>query len=340
MGFFDVRLPEDIERGAIGGPGFKTTVLQLASGAEQRVVNWNRSRAKYNISYGITNKSDLDPVINMFYAMQGMASGFRFKDWGDFQIGDTHSGDTDTAQEIGLGDAVNAAFQIFKRYDVTVTFYDRIVYKIVSGTLRLFVDGAEQIENVQYTANYATGLITFLAGHIPGTKATNSLTLATIVGIASETVTLGSITYEFVSALTGAANEVKIDINANNTANNLAAAVNGSAGAGTIYGTGTVASGSVVAVNVAGEITFTARTGGVGGNAVACSGTLTDPSNVFGNTDGHLNGGTSPAVSVMAEFDVPVRFDSDDLGVNTQVYSNEAVIEIPQINLVELRENS
>lgn len=338
MTFHDVRMPEDIERGAVGGPGFKTTVLALSSGAEQRNVNWNRSRGKWNISYGITNKSELDPVINMFYAMQGMAGGFRFKDWSDFQIGDTINGLTSTAQEIGLGDGINAAFQVFKRYDVTVTFYDRIINKIVSGTLRVFVGGTEQLENVAYIADYATGLVTFQGGHIPGTRAANTFTLATIVGINGETITLGATTYKFVTVLTGAANEVFIDINANNTANNLCAAINGTTGAGTIYGTGTVTNASVTAVNVAGSITFTAIVGGTVGNAVIASSTLTGVGNVFTNPDGFLNGGTSPIVAVMTEFDIPVRFDTDDLGITTEVFAQEAVIEIPQINLIETRE--
>ncbi len=54
-----------------------------------------------------------------------------------------------------------------------------------------------------------------------------------------ETVTIGGRTYTFVSTLTGA-NQVKIEPYRHETARNLAAAINGDAGAGTYYGAGTV----------------------------------------------------------------------------------------------------
>lgn len=473
MTFYDLRLPENIERGAVGGPGFKTTVLSLSSGFERRNINWARSRGNWNISYGITNKSELDAVINQFYAMSGMAGGFRFKDWSDFQIGDTLGGDTSTAQQIGVGDGINPLYQIFKRYDVSITFFDRPLSKIVSGTARVFVDGVEQtnMENVFYVVDYTQGTITFQPGHLPGTQATNVLTLDAITSLNAETVTLaatvykfvtalsggtaatnvltlalitslngetvvlGATTYKFVTALTGAADEVLIGATAATAATNLISAITGGAGIGTTYGTGTVANASAtaatggsgkvnftaLAVGTAGNsiachgtltdagnvfsntdgtlnggvapvgladevligataataatnlisaimgtagagttyglgtvanasvtaatggsgvVDFTSVVGGTPGNTVACHGTLSDAGNVFSDTDGTLNGGTSPVVSVMCEFDVPVRFATDDLQINTQVFTSEAVIEIPQITLIETRETT
>lgn len=218
----DIRIQEDVERGAVGGPGFNTTVLSLASGFERRNRNWINTRGQWDISYGIERKSQLDGVIDTFYVVGGKADGFRFKDWSDFQIGDTFTFDASTRQTIGLGDDVTVAFQIFKRYVRGATTYDRTITKLVNATYRVYLDGILQTEGGgnDYTININTGLITF------------------------------------------------------NTA--------------------------------------PASTGGSGP-------------------------GGEEVVAVITEFDVPVRFNTDDLRINTQVFSDEAIISIPGIKLIELR---
>ena len=60
--FDDVRLPEDIERGTMGGPMFKTTVITMASGKEQRNQDWEVVRGTYNVGYGIQKRSDIEAV--------------------------------------------------------------------------------------------------------------------------------------------------------------------------------------------------------------------------------------------------------------------------------------
>jgi len=86
----------------------------------------------------------------------------------------------------------------------------------------------------------------------------------------NETVTLGSRTYTFKTTLTGAANEVLIGAAATNSLDNLKAAVNGTAGEGTTYGTGTVAHADIIAGNkTATTIVFHARLAGTDGNSLA-----------------------------------------------------------------------
>ena len=169
MSFYEARLPVDVERGATGGPKFKTTVIAITSGFEKRNQDWQLTRGSWDVGYGISTKSDLDAVINHFYAMRGMLHGWRFKDWSDFQIGDTFSGDTTTKQSIGVGDATTVDFQVYKRYSISVIYFDRPVTKLVSGTVRVFVNAVEQTETTNYTVDYDTGIITFLSA--PGVAA-------------------------------------------------------------------------------------------------------------------------------------------------------------------------
>ncbi len=59
--FHEVRMPIDVERGAVGGPGFKTRVLPLESGFEQRNIDWSDTRGEWDLSYGLMNTAE-DPV--------------------------------------------------------------------------------------------------------------------------------------------------------------------------------------------------------------------------------------------------------------------------------------
>ena len=110
---------------------------------------------------------------------------------------------------------------------------------------------------------------------------------------AADTVTIGARTYTFRASLSsgGLPGEVLISaVNASGTLDNLIAAINGSAGEGTTYGTGTTANPEVSAAAGAGDtIDLTARTAGALGNAIVTTETAAQLS--FARTT--LNGGGS-----------------------------------------------
>ena len=160
MAFHDTRLPDDVERGAQGGPEFNTTVITLSSGFEKRNINWENTRASYDVGYGIQHKDDFSLVLEFFYARQGMAHSFRFKDWTDYQIGDP--ADAATRQNIGTGTGSLDTFQIFKRYSSGGIDYDRDLTKIVSAGLQVYVNGVLQTITTHYTIDLLTGIITFV----------------------------------------------------------------------------------------------------------------------------------------------------------------------------------
>ena len=133
MAFHDARLPDDIERGAQGGPLFKTTVLELASGFEQRNINWADAKGRWDASYGVQNKVGYTRLINHFRARRGRAYSFPFKDWSDFQM---------ARQIIGVTDGATATFQIFKNYVSGPTTVTRELTKPVTGTTSVWVNDA------------------------------------------------------------------------------------------------------------------------------------------------------------------------------------------------------
>ncbi len=100
---------------------------------------------------------------------------------------------------------------------------------------------------------------------------------------ANDTVTIGAKTYTFKASVTTTANEVKIGATASDSLDNLIAAITGGAGAGTLYGSATVASTQVTAAAGAGDtMTVTALVRGTGGNSIGTTETLTNAGNVFG----------------------------------------------------------
>lgn len=146
MAIDNVRLPEDVERGASGGPMFQTSIIALGNGSEQRNSDWAKQRAEYDISYGIDSKVDFSAVVRFFYARGGRARGFRFKDWADFEA----------SNQIAVGNGAQTQFQLLKLYTSGAVTFQRIITKPVAGTVVVTVNGSP----VTPTVDTSTGIIT------------------------------------------------------------------------------------------------------------------------------------------------------------------------------------
>jgi uncharacterized protein (TIGR02217 family) len=86
MAFLETpRFPERIAAGMSGGPAFSTDVIVLASGQESRNANWSQSRRSFDAAIAVRTLTDFAEVERHFHAMVGRLRGFRFKDWGDFR---------------------------------------------------------------------------------------------------------------------------------------------------------------------------------------------------------------------------------------------------------------
>jgi len=133
MAFHDVRLPDDVEQGATGGPTFQTTLIPLSSGAEQRNIDWAEVRHSWDLAWGIQTADDFNVTRAFFFARRGQGNSFRFKDWSDFTV-------TDEVQ--GVGDGANATFQLIKTYEATGPApYIRRITRPVAGTVFWFING-------------------------------------------------------------------------------------------------------------------------------------------------------------------------------------------------------
>lgn len=144
----DVRLPVDIERGAMGGPEYRTTVITMTGGRERRNQEWEVPLSSFNIGYGIRSRSEMEEVYTFFIARGGRARGFRFKNWLDFTAVETPVG-TISGQPLQR--------QLIRVYEDTVNPQLRIVAYPVPSTVKVYVN---QILTTDYLL-LAGGVIEF-----------------------------------------------------------------------------------------------------------------------------------------------------------------------------------
>jgi uncharacterized protein (TIGR02217 family) len=159
MAFHEVRFPDNISRGARGGPERRTQIVELASGEEERNASWANSRRRYDVAYGIRRADDLAAVVAFFEARNGRLHGFRCKDWADYKSALPSQAITATDQQIGTGTGSLHTFQLAKRYTSGAQTWVRTIAKPVAGTVRVALGMVEQMSG--WAVDTTTGLITF-----------------------------------------------------------------------------------------------------------------------------------------------------------------------------------
>lgn len=162
MAFLEERFPLDVNLGTQGGPVFSTDVVRFGNGREYRNNNWSRPLYRYDIVYRAKTRAQALEVYEFFLARQGRFEGFRVRDVWDYTSA-TNGKDSPTNldQVIGTGDGVETEFQLIKTYTQGAATQVRDIYKPVSGTVVVNVNGASQTEGVDFTVNTTTGIITF-----------------------------------------------------------------------------------------------------------------------------------------------------------------------------------
>ena len=166
MAFHEVRFPDNISRGARGGPERRTQIVELASGDEERNASWANSRRRYDVAYGIRRADDLAVVVAFFEARNGRLHGFRYKDWADYKSALPSQAITATDLQIGTGTGSQQTFQLAKRYASGGQTWVRTIAKPVAGTVRIALGMVEQMSG--WTVDTTTGVVTFTAAPAGG----------------------------------------------------------------------------------------------------------------------------------------------------------------------------
>jgi uncharacterized protein (TIGR02217 family) len=169
--FHEVLFPLDVALKSAGGPERRTDVVTLGSGREERNARWAHSRRRYDAGYGIKTFDALSAVVAFFEERRGRLYGFRWRDRLDHSSGAPGAAVTPSDQAIGLGDGATVAFQLVKNYGAVHAPYARTIAKPVGGSVQVAVNGIEAGEGTAFACDAATGIVTFLPGHVPAPDA-------------------------------------------------------------------------------------------------------------------------------------------------------------------------
>jgi len=165
MAFEEIRFPDDISRGARGGPERRTQIVTLAGGMEERNASWANSRRRYDAAYGVRRADDLAAVVAFFEARNGRLTGFRWKDWGDYKSCLPSATVAATDQSIGTGTGGTVTFQLVKAYTSGAVTWTRDITKPVAGSVVVAFDG---VQTSLFGVDTTTGIVNFTGHPAPG----------------------------------------------------------------------------------------------------------------------------------------------------------------------------
>ena len=152
LGFHNVQFPTDVSYGSSGGPVFKTQIFEAYRGLEKRNIEWAQPMMEFNVAYGIKTDTQMLNVLEFYNARQGPAYGFRYKNWGNYNI---------VNAPFAVGDGVSTRLPIWKFYGFQGARQYKRLRKIVQGTVTgVGIGGVGTlVEGTDYSINYDEGEI-------------------------------------------------------------------------------------------------------------------------------------------------------------------------------------
>lgn len=173
-----VVFPASVAAGAASTIRFKTDVVMVDSGYENRNGRWRQPLLRVDAALGVDSLETLSALEHFFRLVYGKREAFLFEHPRDCQSSDPVSAAaqqmpavTKDDQIIGTGDAIEVAFQLGKTYTVTdIDAVDatefRPITKPQAATVLIALDGV--LQGSGWTLDDDTGIVTFSAA--PGSS--------------------------------------------------------------------------------------------------------------------------------------------------------------------------
>ena len=354
MAFDEVQFPPRIAYGSRGGPRFLTDVVRQENAFESRVAIYGDADQKFNARSGLKDIADINLVVDFFYARMGKHRGFRYKDFRDFIA----------TQQVMTVDGSNQ-LQLVRNYISGPTTFKRTIRKPVASpavTMR---------RNSSPFAAFSLDLTTGLATLTPDatnaiadspTHAISAISLANpavvtlavndfidndyikIAGAASNGMPelpdgefiinqLSTTTFELVgidSTLFGAydgtgATAKQPGISRSNPAR-IRSIAHGYSSTEIIFII------SVVGMSEINNLFAAITIDGVDRFDIAIDSSAFTEYGSAGNAEMHLQPGTD-VMDWTGEFDVPVRFDMDEMMVSLAAFEQGDIPDVPMVGL-------
>lgn len=191
------RFPVNINYGVVGGPKYKTNIIEKNSGWENANVIWPQGRHEYDVVYAVKDQATIETLLAFFHAVKGRSIGFRFKDFTDYKSCSVNSTPSFIDQPlVGLTNGINRDFQLTKTYITGTRSTSRTIKKPVAGTVIVAVNS---LQKTSFLLNTTTGIVTFdpdLTNSISGATRSNPCVLT-----ANNSITPGETIY--ISGIVG-----------------------------------------------------------------------------------------------------------------------------------------
>lgn len=143
--FLDIRFPERISLGAVGGLIWPLRRVRNAGGYVFRDQLSTQPEGRWEVSHAVKQPAAYKPLRAFWMSTHGGAYGFRFKDWTDYTV---------SASEAALIEIEPGVAQVAKRYQFGDEYFDRELQKIVPGTF-------SPVGGSGLSLDYDTGLLTY-----------------------------------------------------------------------------------------------------------------------------------------------------------------------------------
>lgn len=157
--------------GSGSGPGHNTLITETDDAGEERVARSDTPRHRFRLRVIDRTNEEIADIRRFVIGQQGALLGFRVKDPNDFTTAlDGVSQPSNTDVQIGTGDGSTTQFQLVKKYTSGLSTITRTINKPTdaaevtgANAVTVAVNGVAQTEGADYSVDYTTGLVTFVA---------------------------------------------------------------------------------------------------------------------------------------------------------------------------------
>lgn len=157
-----ITFPEHLSTGTRLGPGYRTTIVQTASGAEYRNAQISKPLHRYDVRKAVQTAADVADLLDFYHQCEGSLYGFRFWDPYDHSTASDHTGTPATGNAtLGTGDGTNRFFQLVKVYSYGGSTKMRTITQPKVDTTVVALDGVAQTAGADFTVDTATGVVAF-----------------------------------------------------------------------------------------------------------------------------------------------------------------------------------
>lgn len=159
--FNEILLDPEYAAGAEGGPEFSTAIISSNAGVRQRNVSRLDAIHKWSIKYELLSQTGLENLEKFFYAMQGMAVGFRFQP--PKRYTSTGSAVTVNQEAFATADGAQTRFPLYLTYTAGSRQYVRRIVKPNADVTVVYGPSRLPLSNIStYIVDTVEGVVVIL----------------------------------------------------------------------------------------------------------------------------------------------------------------------------------